>query len=68
MKEKLGILLMEEEDGNINVQLFESPENARGVLDNLLGHPKDPPRRATLFSVDYEGKSVEVLLKTCQRN
>lgn len=53
MKDKLGVLLMEEEDGNISVQLFSDPDKAGESFDNLNGRQGQKPQRATFIKLDY---------------
>lgn len=53
MRKELGVLLMEDESGEINVQLFAEVQGVEKAFGNLAGSPADPPRRATLVSVRY---------------
>lgn len=53
MRNKLGILLMEEVDGNIAVQLFADPDKAGESFDNLKGKIGQLPQRATFIKLDY---------------
>lgn len=53
MRDKLGILLMEEEDGKIAVQLFADPAKAKESFDNMPGKIGQPPQRATFIRLDY---------------
>lgn len=57
MRDKLGVLLMEEENGEIAVQLFSDPDKAKGSFDNLVGTLGQKPQRATFLRLEYiEGK------------
>ena len=58
MKDKLGILLMEEADGRIAVQLFADPIAAGESFDNLKGKMGQAPQRATFINLDYINHSV----------
>ena len=53
MRREIGVLLMEEEDGNVAVQLFTEVKGVEAAFVDLKGSPADPPRRATLISVRY---------------
>jgi hypothetical protein len=53
MRKELGVLLMEDESGEINVQLFAEIQGVEKAFGNLVGSPADPPRRATLVSIRY---------------
>lgn len=58
MRDKLGVLLVEEEDGSIAVQLFSDPDNAKGSFDNLNGKEGQAPQRATFLNLYYKGDGV----------
>lgn len=58
MKSKLGILLMEEENGQIAIQLFADPDKAGESFDNLKGKINQKPQRATYIKLDYEKATV----------
>ena len=60
MREKLGILLMEDENGEVAVQLFAEPDSLAKSFAQLKGKPSDPPRRATFIRLEYNGGRVEV--------
>lgn len=64
MREKLGVVLMEDDDGKVSVQLFENPAAAREGVEQLNGKPGEPKRRATFVGLSFgESVSVEVLSK-----
>ena len=57
MRDRIGILLMEEENGEIAVQLFSDPDRAKESFDNLMGTVGQKPQRATFIQVQYvDGK------------
>ena len=58
MREKLGVLLMEDQNGEVAVQLFADADLAKAAYENLSGSPADPIRRATFISLKY-GESSE---------
>lgn len=58
MRDRLGILLMEEADGTIAVQLFHDPDKAGESFDNLKGKQGQAPQRATFIKLDYVKASV----------
>ena len=60
MREKLGVLLMEEESGEVAVQLFADPDTLAESFAQLKGKSTDPPRRATFIRLEYNGGRVEV--------
>ena len=59
MRDRLGVLVMEDEENGVSVQLFEDTEKARTSFRNLKGRPGDPPTRATLITVDHTGQTVK---------
>ena len=59
MRDKRGIMLMEDQNGEIAVQLFADPVSALEAYKNLVGSPVDPSRRATFISLEY-GNSAKV--------
>jgi hypothetical protein len=63
MRDKLGILLMEETDGGIAVQLFAEPEKALESFDNLAGTLTQKPQRATFLNVSYVDKTAGIKIK-----
>ena len=49
---------MEDQSGEVAVQLFADSDKAKAAYDNLMGSPADPSRRATFISLGY-GESFE---------
>ena len=60
MREKLGVLLIEDSQGQVSVQLFADPEKARETFRQLNSSTK---LRATFLVVDWQGKKVETEVK-----
>jgi hypothetical protein len=58
MMSKLGVLLVEQEDGQTSVQLFAEPDGAREAFRQLKCLPKQLPFRATFIDLDWQGKVV----------
>lgn len=63
MRPKLGVLLMEDENGAISVHLYQDPNELKESFDNLKGKPGDKPQRLTMLSLDYNGDAVEASTK-----
>ena len=63
MKNMLGILLMEEENGTITVQYYTSPDKALASFSNLAGQLGQKSQRATFLKIDYEKDVVEMFVK-----
>lgn len=63
MRKKIGVLLMEAEDGAVSVQLYQSPEKLREAFDQLAGKPGDRPTRATMLGLHYDSDVVEAVTK-----
>ena len=55
MRNELGILLIEDETGEIAIQLFAEFDVVKQAFCNLNGSLADKPRRATLVSLSYSG-------------
>lgn len=53
MREKLGILVVEDERGQVGIQVFAETKSVEEAFDNLSGKPGDKPSRATFLSIDY---------------
>lgn len=61
MRNEMGLLLVEDEKGEVAVQLFAEITGVQQAFKNLNGSPADKPRRATFVSFIYgEGGSVNV--------
>ena len=60
MRDELGVLLVEDEKGEVSVQLFADPTKAREIFQQLTG---DKQLRATFLVVDWKKKSVEARAK-----
>ena len=58
--DKIGILLMEEPDGNMAVELYSDPDDLAGRFDNLKGRPADEPSRATFIKLSWEGGQANI--------
>jgi hypothetical protein len=63
VRKKLGVMLMEEEDGSVSVQLYNDPNDLKESFNSLTGKPGDKPQRATMLSLDYSGDVVEAAEK-----
>ena len=60
MRDELGVLLVEDEKGEVSVQLFADPVKAREIFQQLT----DARRlRATFLVVNWKGKTVEALAR-----
>jgi len=57
MRDRLGVLLMEEENGEVAIQLFSDPDGAKDSFDNLLGTLGQKPQRATFLKLEYMKES-----------
>lgn len=65
MRDKLGILLMEEEDGTVAVQLYSDPDKFVDSFNNMVGKIGQKPQRATLVKLYFEPTVIiQVLSKT----
>jgi hypothetical protein len=64
VRKKLGVLLMEAEDGSVSVQLYEDPQKLKDSFEQLAGKPGDKPSRATMLGLNYTGDVVEAATKT----
>ena len=57
MRDQVGVLLMEDTNGEVAVQLFAEVSGASKAFENLTGSPLDPPRRATFIGMRFvDGK------------
>ena len=63
MRNKIGILLMEDESGEISVQLFSEPDNLTESFKELHGSAGDNVSRATLLNLDYGASEANVRVK-----
>ena len=63
MRDVLGIMLMEEENGMITCQYYASPDKAKESFKNLAGVVGQKPQRATFLKIEYGSKIVEMLVK-----
>jgi len=61
MRKNLWLLVMEDADGGVVVQAFES--DPAESFENLTGVPGDKPSRATLVQFDFEGRQVQAMSK-----
>ena len=65
MNQELGIVLVEEEQGNVAVQLFKEPRKAEEIFRQL----NDPRKlRATFITVDWGKRKVEAMVKETPEN
>ena len=60
MRDKLGVLLMEDHKGEMAVQLFSEPEKVAEAFKELKGKPHDKPSRATYLKIWYENGKARV--------
>jgi len=58
MRNEMCLLLIEDENGDIAVQLFAEITDVQKAFFNLNGSTADKPRRATLVSLSYSGDDV----------
>jgi len=64
MTNKLGVLLMEGEGGDVSVQLYLSPEKLKESFDELSGKPGDSKKRATMLTLDYDANVLSGEIKS----
>ena len=62
MRDKLGIMLVEEANGQIGVQLFADPDKVRESFDNMVGKLGQSPQRVTFLALKYEQKENGLVL------
>jgi hypothetical protein len=62
MRKEIGVLLMEDESGEVAVQLFSDVKGSEVAFKDLKGSPADPKRRATLISLRYGGDGTVSVL------
>ena len=58
MRKNMGVLIVEDAQGQVQVQLFEDHDKALRLFRELAGRHGDPPSRATLLKVDWERREV----------
>jgi len=58
MREDVGVLLVEDDKGEISVQLFANSKILESWFENLNGRVSEPKKRATLLSLRYENDKV----------
>jgi len=67
MRDKMGILIVEEESGSVGIQVFEDPDAASESFKELKGRVGEAKKRATFFKIGYNGdgsvKSVSATAK-----
>jgi hypothetical protein len=63
VKKQMGLILMENEDGNVSVHVYAESGRAGDAFKEMVGKPGDPKIRATLVSLDYEGGEATVEAK-----
>lgn len=61
MRKEIGVLLVEQENGDLAVQLFAEIKGVDEAFKNLNGKPGDKPSRATLLSLFYFGDEARGL-------
>lgn len=61
MRNELGVLLIEDSNGEISVQLFSKPDGVDAMFDNLNGKVTDKPSRATYCKLFYAGGRIHVV-------
>jgi len=66
MRDRIGVFLMEDADGKVNVQLYEDPDKLYEMFDGLAGQITDPPSRATAIKVVHGPDGIEVDARTVQ--
>lgn len=68
MRQELGVLLMENQEGEVAVQLFAEVKSVEKTFDDLKGSPADKPSRATFISLEYDKdgtfRASKILAKT----
>ena len=66
MRKELGVLLMEDDKGEVAVQLVAELPSVEGAFHNLTGKVGDKSSRATLISLKYRENGIvsEVISRT----
>lgn len=63
VRNEIGLILMENEEGNVSVHLYDKKGRAEAAFGEMAGSPGDPKIRATLVSVDYDGSAATISSK-----
>ena len=63
MRDKLGVLIVEEEDGSVGVQLFTDPVKGKESFDNWVGKAGQKPQRARYISLTDKSGQADVVVK-----
>ena len=63
MRENLGMLMVEQADGQVGIQLYADAKRAKELFDELSGKPEQKPHRATCVILDWQGKTIEAFTK-----
>jgi len=64
MRKELGVLLMEDENGEVAVQLFAKVSEVEKAFIDLKGSPANKPSRATLVSLKFPEDGVVQVVTT----
>lgn len=66
MRSELGVLLVEDDKGEVAVQLFAEVLSVERAFRELVGSPAEKPKRATLVTLRY-GEDGEVQVSTLSK-
>lgn len=66
MRKELGVLLIEDDKGEVAVQLFAEVLSVEQAFRDLVGSPADKPKRATLVTLRY-GEDGEAKVATLSK-
>jgi len=62
MRDKIGLFVLEAEDGEVSVQLFGDIDNLKTIFPNLVKTHGDKGARATMLCLEFgEGQPVVVV-------
>lgn len=65
MRNQMGMMVVEDQKGEVAVQLFAEADGPFKAFDGLVGNPADLPSRATYISLKYgEDGKLEVSAKS----
>lgn len=58
MRDKLTMMVVEDGD-NVAIELYKDSDKAKEAFENLAWTPGGPLRRATFFTIDFQGEDVK---------
>jgi hypothetical protein len=64
MRDKIGLFILEDDKGEVSIQLYADTEQLKAVFPNLVRLESNQAARATMLCLEFEGGEPKVTVES----